>query len=245
MRESDMRVLKGVSIANIVIAALAIVVYGFLLFGVAVGGSVATDPSVISEVMNDPEMSITFESEGYELTQEDVSGAMAIVIGLLGAFVGWLFICSILCLVAAIMALRGGRNAEKLGSAFGWSIAGAVLSFLGGALSIISTILFVVGAVYANRAKREPAQYSAPYGYSQQPGYGQAPYGQQPYGQNGYGQPYQQGQQPYAQQAPYQQQPYGQPYQQQAGTQPYQQPALDQQAPADQPAEGDKPADEK
>lgn len=194
MRESDLRVLKGVSIANIVIAALALASYLVAAIVLALGGSVVNDPELIAYLANDPSFSTTINGEHYDLSQSDVSGIMALVFGLLGAFVGWLAICSVVCLIAGILGLRASNRPDKLGAAFGWSVAGAVLSFLGGALPVVSTILFVVAAVYASRAKRAPEQQAYnPYAFGQP----QAPYGQAPYGQ-----PYQQP--PFAAQPPYQ-----------------------------------------
>ena len=249
MQSSDLRVLKGVSIANIVIAAIALVFYLFVVALIAFGGSVATDPEFIRYIASDPSASIAIDAGDIELTEQDVSDIIMLSVGILGALVGWFVIASLVCLIAAIMGLRGSKDPAKLGGAFGWSIVGAVLSFLGGAFALISTVLFVIAAVYASRARREannPAygQYGYDYqqqgyGYGQPQGYGQAPYGQQGYGQDpsgGQGFGYQQGANP-------QQPGYGQPYQQQSydAQQPYQQPA-DAQVPYGQPYQQDQAA---
>lgn len=205
MRESDMRVLKGLSIANIIIAALMLAFYAILAAALMFGGSIATDPTVIGEVMTDSELNVSLDGEQITLTQNDVSDALSLIVGMMGAFVGWLVLCSALCLVAAIMGVRGSGRVDRLGSAFGWAIAGAVLSFFGGGVPLVGTILFVIAAVYANRARREPEQYAAyGYGYGQASGYEQQPYnGQAAWGQQPYGQPYQQNQRPYGQPQPY------------------------------------------
>ena len=67
--------------------------------------------------------------------------------------------------------------------AFGWAIAGAVMSFLTGRL--ITMALLIVSAVYLNKMRKYP---TIPYGQPYNP-YGQ--YGANGYGQQtpGYGQP--------------------------------------------------------
>ena len=93
-------------------------------------------------------------------------------------------LCKVVCLVAGIIALRSCTNPAKLGGAFGWSIAAAIVSFLVGGM--ISMVLFIVSAVFVSRVRK--AYAAAPmgaYGYQQPQQYQQY---QQP-------QQYQQGQQ--------------------------------------------------
>lgn len=248
MQASDMRVLKGVSIANIILAAIGVIGYLLLAAGLAFGGSIATDQNLIASIVNDPTITDGLTNGSYSLSEQEITEVITFVLGIMGALVGWALLCSIVCLVAAIMGLRGSRNVDKLGGAFGWSIAGAVLAFIGGAFSIISAILFVIAAVYASRARREAQapqygygqygqtgaygydQYGQPQGYYGQPngqqgqgyGYGQPPYGQQGgYPQQGYGQQPSYDQQNYGQ-APYTGQgQQGQPYAQTPYGQPY------------------------
>ncbi len=56
--------------------------------------------------------------------------------------------------------LRNCNNPAKLGTAFGWSIAAAIVSFLVGGM--ISVVLFIVSAVFVSRVRR--AYAAAPMG---------------------------------------------------------------------------------
>lgn len=156
--------------------------------------------------------------------------ATASIFIMVGLSLGYV-LCKVVCLVAGIIALRNCNNPAKLGGAFGWSIAAAIVSFLVGGM--ISMVLFIVSAVFISRVRR--AYAAAPmgaYGYQQPQQYQQY---QQP-------QQYQQGlqvpQQPVNQQVPPQPQ---QPNQNQSSAAP-QAPAAPQppaapQAPAPQPSD--------
>ena len=70
------------------------------------------------------------------------------------------------CVQTTLDAFRLRHNPAKLGSAFGWSIAAAIVSFLVGGM--ISMVLFIVSAVFVSRVRR--AYAAAPmgaYGYQQ------------------------------------------------------------------------------
>ena len=186
MQESNARTLRGVSIAVIVLSVLAIATFLIGTFAVGVFGAVASDPHLYSDGIS---------IEGYNhgqydsLSPEGVASLVGLSIGIGMAFLVWGMLCAAVSLIAGILGLRNNSKPEKLGAVFGWSIAGAVVAFLSG--RIITTILLVVAAVYANKLRNPaPAPYTQP--------------------QSVYGQPYQpQPPMPYGQPAP-------QPYQQQA-----------------------------
>ena len=194
MQESNARTLRGVSIAVVVLAVLAILT--FLLGAIAVGifGAIATDPSLYGDGI---------AIDGYNhgrydsLSPEGVASIVGLSLGIAIAFLVWGMLCSAVSLIAGILGIRNHDKPEKLGAVFGWSIAGAIVAFLSG--RIITTVLLVVAAVYAHKL-RNPA----PAAYAPQPMYGQPYQAQQPYaGQQQYVAP-----QSYAGQQPYADQPY-------------------------------------
>lgn len=161
MQTSDQKAVFGLSIANIVLSAFAILGLLFLTFVFIFVASVASDPSVYSEVTGslsvDPEFSYNLDelnSQGYELTDDQ---ALSLAIGLLGGvgvFTAVAALLAVVSLVAGILGVRNYRNPEKLKGAFGWSIAGAICSFICGRW--ISTVLLVLAAVFIHKVRKAP-----------------------------------------------------------------------------------------
>ncbi len=218
----DMKVVRGISIANIVIAALAILFWVTIAAFTLFSSVLLADANLTSElsVYLDYALEDSFDEysidpsaiDAYGMDGDQVIGLVALVMAGGVVLSIWCIVGSIIGLAAGIVGVRNAARPEKLGGVFGWAVAAAVLSFLGGSFAWLSTALFVVVAVFANRARKAAAapagRYGAGaiYGQPQQYPYGSGqPYGQQPYGQQP-GQPA--GQNPYAQQP---MQPYGQP----------------------------------
>ncbi len=192
MQTSDMKVVRGIGIANVVISAIALAFHLLVVACLILGFAGLLDPSIAASFAREINASGTFYdySGSAYLTTDDVVG---LTIGMLGAFItvfGVLAVLTLFCLIAGIKEMRGGKNIDRIGSAFGWSIAGAILAFCGGGFSMISMVLFIIGAIWANKARKIPA---IPYGQPQ-PGYApsyqqagfQPPYGQPMPGQQGY-----------------------------------------------------------
>ena len=190
MPNSDARMVRGLSIAVLVLSILALAGSLLTIVFLGIGGAALSDPSIAGsaalELSNDPELG------AYNIDSAEVQYLAMLGLGLTGAFMGWIIVCSIVSLVAAILGMRNYGNVDKLGGAFGWAIAGAVFSLLCG--NIITMALLIVSAVYINKLRKAPM---VPYGQPQ-PAYGQQGYAPQ--------QPYQQ-QVPPAQQPQVQQQP--------------------------------------
>lgn len=237
----DSRVVRGVSIAAIVLSALGILGGLVVALFMGIASTSLNDPAVVNALISELESSSTssaldgsssYSSYDYSgMTQDEAMAvASASIFLMVGLSLGYV-LCKAVCLVAGIIALRNCNNPAKLGGAFGWSIAAAIVSFLVGGM--ISTVLFIVSAVFVSRVRR--AYAAAPmgaYGYQQPQQYQQY---QQP-------QQHQQGlqvpQQPTNQQVPPQPQ---QPAQGQPSAAP-QAPAAPQppaapQAPAPQPSD--------
>lgn len=218
MLTSDARVVRGLSIANIVLSSLAIV-GAILTLGITALTVVAmSDPSLVGVIEQglDPSDLRDLRASGYSSAEAIALGTGIIGIG--GAATGiWLLICGVLDLVASVLNLRSCTRPEKVKSSFVWAIVGAVMALLHGGL--ITMALFIVAAVYLNKMKKASA--AAPYGY----GYGQPGFSEQPGTYNAAA---------YAQPTP--PRPYGQPQQPAA-----QQPAVQQPVATQQPAATQQP----
>lgn len=206
----DSRVVRGVSIAAIVLSALGILGGLVVALFMGIASTSLNDPAVVnalvSELQSSSSSSAFDGSSAYStydysgMTQDEaMTVASASIFIMVGLSLGYV-LCKVVCLVAGIIALRSCTNPAKLGGAFGWSIAAAIVSFLVGGM--ISMVLFIVSAVFVSRVRK--AYAAAPmgaYGY------------QQPQQHQQYQQPqqYQQGQQ--APQQPINQQVSPQPQQ--------------------------------
>ncbi len=190
----DSRVVRGVSIAAIVLSALGILGGLVVALFMGIASTSLNDPAVVNALMSELQSSSsssafdgssaysTYDYSG--MTQDEAMAvASASIFIMVGLSLGYV-LCKVVCLVAGIIALRSCTNPAKLGGAFGWSIAAAIVSFLVGGM--ISMVLFIVSAVFVSRVRK--AYVAAPmgaYGYQQPQQYQQY---QQP-------QQYQQGQQ--------------------------------------------------
>ena len=176
MYESDVRVVRGVSIASIVLAVLAILGCIAAMALSAGLGVVASDPSNFDgyvEYRDDLGATNGIDAQ-YDMSAEDASALVTMVFGFISAFSGIGVVLCVISLIAGIVGVRNARNPQKVGKIFGWSIAGAVCAILMG--RVISCILLIVNAVYANRLKKaaanpvmnaQPAYGYAPQGYAQ------------------------------------------------------------------------------
>ena len=190
----DSRVVRGVSIAAIVLSALGILGGLVVALFMGIASTSLNDPAVVnalvSELQSSSSSSAFDGSSAYstydysDMTQDEAMAvASASIFIMVGLSLGYV-LCKVVCLVAGIIALRSCTNPAKLGGAFGWSIAAAIVSFLVGGM--ISMVLFIVSAVFVSRVRK--AYAAAPmgaYGYQHPQQYQQY---QQP-------QQYQQGQQ--------------------------------------------------
>ncbi len=182
MQESDISVVRGVSIAAIIFSVLEIVLF-ILLTGLFVWLSVVASNASYFEWYVDTrdDLGMTHGIDAYygfdaETTSDWVSG----LFGIFGILMAVGIVFCVVSLLAGIMGVRNCRNPQKVGMVMGWSIAGAVCSIL--SLRVVTCILLVVNAVYASRLRRasqnpavfaqnqNPAAYPPPgwgYGFAQ------------------------------------------------------------------------------
>lgn len=190
MQNSDARLVRGLSVAVVVLSSLSILacLIGFVCMALIQG--VSNDPEfysvLIAQLENDPDFTSDLALSG--LTVQDLLPIWNSILIVGWVAIGWGLLCSIITMVASILGIRNYNKPDKLSGAFVWSIVGAIGAFLMGRL--ITAVLLVVAAVYINRVRKNTnvayAQAYAQPGYAQgyeqqpaQPGYGQG-YGQQP-----------------------------------------------------------------
>lgn len=167
MPSSDSRVVRGLSIAVLILSILALVacLAGFALLGLtgAMLGNPDVAASLQSQLASDPDF--VNELQQYGLTADDALGMSVFGMGLGGFLLAASAIASVITLIASILGMRNYHNPQKLGGAFGFTIAGAILSLLWG--NFITMVLMIVLAVFIHRVRNAPAQ---PVGYGY-PGY--------------------------------------------------------------------------
>ncbi|MEY8460513.1 hypothetical protein AALA69_05215 [Eggerthellaceae bacterium 24-137] len=148
MNTNHAKAIKGMSIANIVLAALGILGTLVTWMGLGAGGAVVSSSGY----------DYFYTDEGYTIDVSDLNA----ILGVLSIFVFWVFACLVLVLVAGIMGVRGANKPEKLKGVMTWNIVGAVASFLGA--GFISLVLCIIVAVFANKDKQAlaAAPYAAP-----------------------------------------------------------------------------------
>lgn len=178
MQESDIRVVRGVSTASIVLAVLAILgCVAAMAFSAGLGVVASDSSNFDGYVEYRDELGATNGIDAqYDMSPEETSALVTTVFGFISAFAGIGIVLCVISLIAGIVGVRNARNPQKAGKIFGWSIAGAICAILMG--RVVSCILLIVNAVYANRLKKaaaNPAMYAQPaYAYAPQ-GFAQAP----------------------------------------------------------------------
>ncbi len=148
MQTDHANAIKGLSIAVIVFSALAIA--GGLLGSIVLAAALPYVETASSSLVQD--------SGYYTYTEEAIVAQLMMGVG--GTMLIWAMICHVVVLIAGIFSLRNRSNAQKLGVVFGWSIAGAVISFLGG--NLLTCVLLIIIAVFANKDKQMAAAAAAP-----------------------------------------------------------------------------------
>lgn len=201
--DSDARVVRGANLAALVFAIMSFVTA--LAITASVGAMFASfsdvdtvkamlESSSSSSSAFDGSSSSTYSSSDYEdavamldsMSDEELQAALDMTSGVLLVFAIGYFIMKAVAIYAAVQGIRVMQNPQRIGRAYGWAIAAAIVSLLTGAL--ISCALFIISVVYLGRMRKAFAANGV---------YGQP---QPPYGQTPCGQPYNQAQPPYGNQ---------------------------------------------
>ncbi len=164
MQMDHSKAIKGMSIAVIVISALGVIFCLLMtsLFNVFMDMANSYGYSTFD--------SYSYYNDYYYYDDYYDPATMQLVSIVTNALMVWACVCSIFTLVVGIISLRFGSDPQKLGMVFGWSVAGAVVSFIGS--GIIVTILLIITAVFAHKDKQlymsgYASAYPAPGAYAQ------------------------------------------------------------------------------
>lgn len=221
MQTNHSKTIKGLSIAVIVISAIGIFSCIAGLFALGMGAfawdQYGMDSIIYSHNQHDGSMAghLNDGYYGFYYDEDDLFGLVNFALALGGVLAVWELVSSVVTLVAGILGLKRGDEHPRMGSVFGWSVAGAIVAGLAG--RFITCVLLIVVAIFANKDKNmTAAEYqgssaagsapSAPpagYAYTAEtaPSAGYAPNAQPTWGQQPVSQPTW-AQQPTAQPAP-------------------------------------------
>lgn len=163
MQMDHSKAIKGMSIAVIVISALGVIFCLLMtsLFNVFMDMANSYGYSTFD--------SYSYYNDYYYYDDYYDPTTMQLVSIVTNALMVWACVCSIFTLVVGIISLRFGSDPQKLGMVFGWSVAGAVVSFIGS--GVIVAILLIIIAVFAHKDKQlymsgYAAAYPAPDTYA-------------------------------------------------------------------------------
>lgn len=181
------RTIRGLSIATIILSSIG-VFFGLLFVILAFGYTAAlNDPATANQIAHqllssNSAGSTAFDgNSAYSYSYSDMTAdeAMVVVSSTGPLFIIMAFgylICRGIGLLAAILAFRNFANPAKLGAAFGWSIAAAVLQVFAG--MIVSAVLFVITAVFISKLRNAWKTGAFTNGDSSQDGMPQPPIAQ-------------------------------------------------------------------
>ncbi len=166
MQKCHQKAIRGMSIACIVLAGLA--VFASLIVAIAlaaIGPSAIAASGTLTPSAFDASIYDTYGHHGhYYYDFDDVYGlygddygtissaTAALIVNVCIVICAFCLLLSAACLVAGIIALRSCNDPSKYGSIMGWSIVGAVCSGLSG--SIASLVLFIIIAVFVSKDKK-------------------------------------------------------------------------------------------
>lgn len=158
MNTNHAKAIKGMSIANIVLAALGVLAMLVVWAGLGAGGAAISGSGY----------DYFYTDDGYYITVDD----MNMILGVAGVLVFLVLICAVLILIAGILGVRGANKPEKLKGVMIWNIVAAVVSLLSACW--VSLVLCIIVAVFASKDRKLFAApvAAAPYGA---PAYGYAP----------------------------------------------------------------------
>lgn len=173
MMDKNAKVIKGLSIATIVLSALSIIGLLIVVGLISWAGSMMNDPNMARYLLDDYAYGYGNSYDSYLESVIFVTGGLSIAVALI--FVDVIF--HVFVLVTGIMGLRHYEEPEKLNVTFICAIISACLCLIGGGW--ITMAVLIIMAVYIYKFRKGP-QMPPAYGYA--PGYGQ-PYYAQPQGQ--------------------------------------------------------------
>lgn len=146
MQTDHSKAIKGLSIAVIIISALAIIacIIGMGIMNLVFG---------MLDTYGYMDSYSAYDSYYYYYDDDYIDPAvLALISGFSNILLVLAIVCGVVTLIAGIMGLRYANAPEKQGIVFGWAIAGAIVGFLG--MGIIVCVLEIIVAVFANKDKQ-------------------------------------------------------------------------------------------
>ena len=167
MENKDLRKVRGLSIAILVISILSIIasfcIAGFVTLATNLAATEVTDGSIMELLQDD---FYDYEDKNnYEqfLDSDDVKAGTDFAASTINIIVWtvciFVVILSIFQLIAAAIGMGVVKKPQNAGKAFGWGIAGIILAFFS---NIVNFILFIISVVYANKARKQISAENAP-----------------------------------------------------------------------------------
>lgn len=158
MQTDHSNALRGLSIATIVVAGLCLLacVIGFIALGVGGAALSSVTPDMLGYYDHGHGYDYGYGygyDYGYDYDDyEDFALLMGLVFGLGGVAIFFELAVSAVALIAGIFGLRYYDKREKMNMLFGWSLAGAIVSLLGG--NIVSMVLLIIMCVFSYKDKQ-------------------------------------------------------------------------------------------
>lgn len=144
--------MRGLGIAAIALSSVSLLVclLGAVLLVVASSAlDASTMESLAYEMSRYGGYGYGHDYYGFGYGGENMATVLSLTFVLAGVTLGWESLTCVVSLVASVMVFRAANDSARLGKVFGWSLAGAVASLLGGRLVTMGVL--IVAAVFATR----------------------------------------------------------------------------------------------
>lgn len=166
---SDMRILRGLSIATMVFSILGVLAGGAFLALMISASSMLSDPAFfdlfVQELQSGSSGSAAFDGSSPAATydyssmnEEQIRDAATLGINVVIALAVGYMLLHVVGIVASSMSLRAFAAPEKLRRAFGWTVAAAVCAAV--VFSVITCVCFIIAAWMNARVRKSFAAFA-------------------------------------------------------------------------------------
>ena len=166
---SDIRILRGLSIATMVFSILGVLAGGAFLALMISASSMLSDPAFydlfVQELQSSSSGSAAFDGSSPAATydyssmnEEQIREAATLGINVVIALAVGYMLLHVVGIVASSMSLRALAAPEKLRRAFGWTVAAAVCAAV--VFSVITCVCFIIAAWMNARVRKSFAAFA-------------------------------------------------------------------------------------
>lgn len=166
---SDIRILRGLSIATMVFSILGVLAGGAFLALMISASSMLSDPAFfdlfVQELQSGSSGSAAFDGSSPAATydyssmnEEQIREAATLGINVVIALAVGYMLLHVVGIVASSMSLRALAAPEKLRRAFGWTVAAAVCAAV--VFSVITCVCFIIAAWMNARVRKSFAAFA-------------------------------------------------------------------------------------